>query len=245
MSFSSTRTSTSSASGSTATVTVEVWMRPLASVSGTRCTRWTPRSNLSRLQAPALDEEHDLLEAAHSGLVLVHELDLPLLSLGVLRVHPGEVRREEAGLVSPRARPDLHEDVPVVVGVAGNEECAQLLLELALAPLEIAHLGLGELAHLAIGLLGGHATGRLEAAQELLVVLEFLHDLAELGGGLGRLGVQRRLGEDGGIGERPVQLAVTVLDLAELVKHDGPSRGSGRTARSPRAETEDDGTSGQ
>src|SRR3989442_1764028 len=51
-SFSSTRTSTSSASGNTATVTVEVWMRPLASVTGTRCTRWTPRSNLSRLHAP-------------------------------------------------------------------------------------------------------------------------------------------------------------------------------------------------
>ena len=52
MSFSSTRMSTSSASGRTATVTVEVWMRPLDSVCGTRWTRCTPRSNLSRLQAP-------------------------------------------------------------------------------------------------------------------------------------------------------------------------------------------------
>ena len=48
-SFSSMLTSTSSASGSTATVTAEVWMRPDASVSGTRWTRWTPPSNLSRL----------------------------------------------------------------------------------------------------------------------------------------------------------------------------------------------------
>ena len=44
-------TSTSSASGSTATVAAEVWMRPLASVSGTRCTRWTPLSYLKRLYA--------------------------------------------------------------------------------------------------------------------------------------------------------------------------------------------------
>src|SRR5437667_2163791 len=51
-SFSSILTSTSSASGSTATVTVEVWIRPLDSVTGTRCTRWTPRSNFRRLQAP-------------------------------------------------------------------------------------------------------------------------------------------------------------------------------------------------
>ena len=42
-------TSTSSASGMTATVTVEVWIRPLASVAGTRWTRCTPLSCLSRL----------------------------------------------------------------------------------------------------------------------------------------------------------------------------------------------------
>mgnify|MGYP003711289727 CR=1 FL=1 len=32
----------------TATVTAEVWMRPWASVSGTRCTRWTPPSRFNR-----------------------------------------------------------------------------------------------------------------------------------------------------------------------------------------------------
>jgi hypothetical protein len=39
--------STSSASGMIATVAVEVWMRPWASVAGTRWTRCTPLSNLS------------------------------------------------------------------------------------------------------------------------------------------------------------------------------------------------------
>src|SRR4051812_24671364 len=47
-SLSSILISTSSASGSTATVAAEVWMRPLASVSGTRWTRCTPDSNLRR-----------------------------------------------------------------------------------------------------------------------------------------------------------------------------------------------------
>jgi hypothetical protein len=37
----------SSASGITATVQAEVWMRPWVSVTGTRCTRWPPDSNLS------------------------------------------------------------------------------------------------------------------------------------------------------------------------------------------------------
>jgi hypothetical protein len=44
----STTSSTLATSGSTATVQAEVWMRPCASVSGTRCTRWPPDSNLSR-----------------------------------------------------------------------------------------------------------------------------------------------------------------------------------------------------
>ena len=47
-SFASIWTSTSSASGSTATVAVDVWMRPLASVTGTRCTRCTPLSCFRR-----------------------------------------------------------------------------------------------------------------------------------------------------------------------------------------------------
>ena len=44
--------STSSASGSTATVAADVWMRPLASVAGMRCTRCTPLSNLSLANTP-------------------------------------------------------------------------------------------------------------------------------------------------------------------------------------------------
>ena len=48
-SFSLIWTSISSASGSMATVAVEVWIRPEASVAGTRCTRWTPLSYFSRL----------------------------------------------------------------------------------------------------------------------------------------------------------------------------------------------------
>ena len=49
MSLGSILTSTSSASGSTATVTAEVCTRPCCSVTGTRCTRWTPLSYFSLL----------------------------------------------------------------------------------------------------------------------------------------------------------------------------------------------------
>ncbi len=51
-SFSWISISTSSASGMTATVAVEVWIRPCDSVSGTRCTRCVPPSNLKIENAP-------------------------------------------------------------------------------------------------------------------------------------------------------------------------------------------------
>ena len=46
-----------SASGSTATVAAEVWMRPDASVSGTRCTRCTPDSNFRCANTPLPETE--------------------------------------------------------------------------------------------------------------------------------------------------------------------------------------------
>ena len=46
-SCSSISTSTTSASGITRTPAALVWTRPCDSVTGTRCTRWTPPSNFS------------------------------------------------------------------------------------------------------------------------------------------------------------------------------------------------------
>ena len=66
-------TSTSSASGSTATVTVDVWMRPLASVTGTRWTRCTPLSNLSCLytSVPEMRQMTSLNPPRSPGLLLI------------------------------------------------------------------------------------------------------------------------------------------------------------------------------
>ena len=41
----------------TATVAAEVWMRPLDSVAGTRCTRWTPDSYFKRAKTPGPEME--------------------------------------------------------------------------------------------------------------------------------------------------------------------------------------------
>jgi len=65
-------TSTSSASGSTATVTAEVWMRPWASVTGTRCTRCVPDSYLSLLytRSPEMEAMTSLYPPTPLSLVL-------------------------------------------------------------------------------------------------------------------------------------------------------------------------------
>ena len=52
-------TSTSSASGSTVTVADEVWMRPCASVTGTRCTRCGPPSCFMRVHTPSPFSRND------------------------------------------------------------------------------------------------------------------------------------------------------------------------------------------
>src|SRR5699024_10706586 len=46
---------TSSGSGKTSTPAADVCTRPWDSVTGTRCTRWTPPSNFSRDHTPSLD----------------------------------------------------------------------------------------------------------------------------------------------------------------------------------------------
>ena len=119
--------STSSASGRTATVTAEVWIRPPASVTGTRCTRWTPLSNLSLPYAlSARHEEDDLLEPADLGRARAQELHLPAVPLGEAAVHAGEVRREERRLVAARPGADLDDGVSRIVGVARQEQHLEL-----------------------------------------------------------------------------------------------------------------------
>ena len=106
----------------TMTVAVLVWIRPLDSVDGTRWTRWTPPSNLSRLVgAVAGDLEDRLLDAADAGLVEAHEVRAEPVLLRVAQYMRSSSVGEQRGLLAAGAGPDLHDDVAVVVGVAREE----------------------------------------------------------------------------------------------------------------------------
>src|SRR2546426_3110663 len=95
-------------------------------------------------------EEDDVLEAARAGHAGIHDLDLPALALGVLRVHTRQLRGEQRGLLAACAGADLDEDVLLVVGIARQEQALQLVLERRLAGGEVVHLGLSELDELAV-----------------------------------------------------------------------------------------------
>ena len=156
-------------------------MRPVDSVTGTRCTRCTPPSYLSvEIGALAADLERDLLVAAVVVLVRREDLDREALGLRVARVHARQLAGEDAGLVAAGAGADLDDHVLGVVRVAGEGIGADLLGELVEQPAAVDELLLGHLAQLVVavglgrqqrlGLVGGaprlavaHARGRATA----------------------------------------------------------------------------------
>jgi len=72
--------SISSASGMTATVAAEVGMRPCVSVSGTRCTRWTPLSYFELgVNFLALDGRDDFFYSTHLSGRAFHHFEFPAL----------------------------------------------------------------------------------------------------------------------------------------------------------------------
>ena len=106
MSWAGISTSTSSASGSTATVAAEVWIRPLLSVAGTRCTRCTPDSNFSAAKTPLPGNlRHQLAIPAELGRRRLDHLEPPAPRLRQPLVHPRQVGGEERRLLAARARP--------------------------------------------------------------------------------------------------------------------------------------------
>ena len=132
-------------------------MRPCASVSGTRCTRWPPDSNLSFANTPLPDDARDdLAESAEIGRRFGHHLHLPALALGVARVHAEQVAGEERRLVAAGARADLQEDVALVVRIARQQHRLQLAADAREPFLGALPLLFRERLHLRIvGQLGG------------------------------------------------------------------------------------------
>src|SRR3990172_2568965 len=164
MSFSGMSISISLASANTATVAVEVWMRPCDSVTGTRCTRWTPDSYLRRAEAarppgcrmnpfcpPSPAElQNALFQPADAGVAGRQRFGFPAVFLGVAGVHPEQIGSEEGCLVTARPGPDFQDDIAVAAWIFGEEQVPDLELELPGPRRELCHFGFGQRPHLRV-----------------------------------------------------------------------------------------------
>ena len=139
-------------------------MRPLASVAGTRWTRWTPDSNLRRAKTPFPVIEAMIVPAE---VVLRHgdDLDFPAVQVRIAAVHAEEIGSKERGFVAARAGAHLEDDVALVGGVLGQELDLELMLERLEAAVDGAQLLLGEGGHLTIG------AARLDHRRQLVAFL--------------------------------------------------------------------------
>src|SRR3989440_302734 len=180
-------------------------------------------------RAAALHEQDDVLETADAGGAPVHHLDLPALRLRVLGVHARELGGEQRRLVAAGAGADLDEDVPVVVGILGEDELLQLVFERGLARGQLVDLALRQLGQLAIAALGQDVPGLAEPLEDVLVLGELLDDLLNVGVLFTQARVLGLLAEDRGVGESALDLMRALFDLAELIEQHGsaPHGGDG------------------
>src|SRR3989454_12533041 len=82
-----------------------------------------------RIGAVAMDFEHYLVVAAFLAMRDVHHLHLPALALGPFRVHAEEVGCKQRRLLPTLSALYLDDDVPVVIGILGQEQHLEPLLE--------------------------------------------------------------------------------------------------------------------
>ena len=108
------------------------------------------------VRALAVDHKGHALHTADADLVGLHQLHLPAAALRVMHIHPVDLSREQGSLVSACARADLYDNVLVIVGVLGQKQNLQCVLQLLDAGLCVVQLFFEHLAHFLIVLFLEH-----------------------------------------------------------------------------------------
>ena len=135
-------------------------MRPCDSVTGTRCTRCGPPSCFMRVHTPSpFSRKVTSLKPPRSDGLEPEHLELPAHAGGVGPVHLEQVAGEEVGLLAALGAADLDDDVVAVVGVAGQQQQLELVVEPVDGGLGPLDLGPHQLAVVA-GRVGVHLPGR-------------------------------------------------------------------------------------
>ena len=222
-------TSTSSASGSTRTVAAEVWMRPELSVTGTRCTRWVPPSNLRWLHtvSPRTRKVIWLRPPRSERSVESTSTDHPMRAAYAWYIW-NRSRAKRLASSPPSRPPDLDDHVPAVVGVGRDQQELELLLEVVELLLRCVHLFPTQCPLVAAGL-GQQLPGRLEVGLTGQVPAVGLHDRREVLEALGSLVQPLVIAEHGRVGQLGLHGLVLPDQVLQSLVHG--EQATGRVVR--------------
>ena len=170
------------------------------------------------VDALALDDGDNFLESADAGLGERHDFDLPAMLLGEARVHAEDLGGKEGSFVATGARADFEDDVFLVVGIPGQEEDLELVLNGGFARLKRGDLFSGHGAQVGVAF-GEHGAGVGKALQHLLELAVLLDGRFNFAESLGGLLVLLVVVDDLGQRELRLQLVVAVLHLFETIDH--------------------------
>ena len=111
--------------------------------------------------APAVDQKIRFFDAAQLGVVVVEQLHSPAPGGGIHGVHAKQTVGKEGAFFAPYAAADFHNDVFFIVGILGQQQELEFLLQLSFRLFGGLKLLLAELLHLRVGLPGQQLPGLL------------------------------------------------------------------------------------
>src|SRR5213594_3047739 len=208
-------------------------MRPLASVTGTRCTRWTPRSNFNRLQAPrpCTKKITSLSPPTPVGLESITSTFQRCASAYFVYIRARSAANSAAS--SPPAPARI--STKTFLSSFGSLGSTSVLSSSSSPVCRADSSSISAWASSASS--RSPPSARMWRASPkpsgpIAVRGEALDDLDGIGVLLPEPGVLGGPAEDGGVGQRPGDLVGPLFDVAELVKqHRGSGRPFAGTAR--------------
>ncbi len=123
---------------------------------------------------PAYGKLH-FLHTADADLIHIDELHAPTLALRIMHIHAVDLCGKKSCLITARARADLHDHVLIIIGILGEQQDLQLLLQLLHPLLGFGELLLQHFPHFLIALALQHGEGILDILLTFLVFGVCLH----------------------------------------------------------------------
>ena len=157
----------------------------------------------------ARDHEVDIFHAADPDLFKIQGLRLPAPGFGVMDVHPVDFGGEQGRFIAAGPRPDLHNDVLLIIGVFGDQQDLQLFLQAVQLLFGAADLLPGQLAHLFVVFLLQEHPGFLQIIRNTAETGIGLHQRSQVALFLHQPAETSLVGQDTGTGQLPVDIFIS------------------------------------